>query len=94
MVKSTLMANIIDIGIKNKDITYISLVGRIMLLAAFLGIIGGIGSSMFTPIASMRMGENLRQGIFDKIQTLSFLEIDKLKTSSLITRLTNDVTQV
>lgn len=40
------------------------------------------------------MGENLRQGIFDKIQTLSFLEIDKFKTSSLITRLTNDVTQV
>ncbi len=94
LMQPTLMANIIDIGIKNGNIPYVFSVGSKMLLAAFIGVIGGVGCSVFASIASMRMGENLRQGIFDKIQTLSFLEIDKLKTSSLITRLTNDVTQV
>lgn len=94
LLQPTLMANIIDIGVKNRNITYIFFVGGRMLLAAFLGIIGGIGCALFASIASMRMGENLRRGVFDKIQTLSFSEIDKLKTASLITRLTNDVTQV
>ena len=50
--------------------------------------------STFASIAAMTIGQNLRQELFDKIQELSFLEIDKLKTSSLITRLTNDVTQI
>lgn len=94
LLQPTLMSNIIDIGIKNKDTYYVFSTGRKMLLAAFLGVIGGSGSSAFAAVASMKMGENLRKGIFDKIQTLSFVEIDKLKTSSLITRLTNDVTQV
>ncbi|MPM46666.1 putative ABC transporter ATP-binding protein [bioreactor metagenome] len=65
-----------------------------MLLAAFLGLIGGSGCSFFASIATMKLGQNLRQGLFNKIQTLSFHEIDALKTSSLITILTNDVTQV
>lgn len=88
------LANIIDIGIANGDNSYILVTGERMLLAAFIGLIGGAGCSIFASIAAMSMGEKLRQGIFDKIQTLSFLEIDRFNTSSLITRLTNDVSQV
>lgn len=94
LLQPKLMASIIDIGVATNNKQYIFLVGSKMILAAVLGIIGGSGCSIFAAIAAMKMGENLRQGLFDKIQTLSFMEIDKLKTSSLITRLTNDVTQI
>ena len=73
LMQPTLMSNIIDIGIRNKDTYYIFSTGRKMLLAAFLGVIGGSASSGFAAVASMKMGENLRKGIFDKIQTLSFV---------------------
>lgn len=94
LLQPTFLANIIDVGIVNRDLDYVLKVGGIMFLTAVLGIIGGIGCTIFAVIASMKMGQNLRQGIFDKVQTFSFIEIDKFKTSSLITRLTNDVTQV
>lgn len=94
LLQPKLMASIIDIGVATNNKQYIFLVGSKMILAAVLGIIGGSVCSIFAAIAAMKMGENLRQGLFDKIQTLSFMEIDKLKTSSLITRLTNDVTQI
>ncbi|MCE9655709.1 ABC transporter ATP-binding protein [Clostridium celatum] len=89
-----LMADIIDIGVANGDIQYVLNIGFKMIIVAFIGILGGILCGIFTSIAAMTMGKNLRQGLFNKIQSLSFLEIDKFKTSSLITRLTNDVTQV
>lgn len=89
-----LMADIIDIGVANGDISYILNVGFKMIVVAFIGILGGMLCGVFATLASMNMGKNMRQGLFDKIQSLSFLEIDKFKTSSLITRLTNDVTQV
>lgn len=94
LYQPTLMANIIDIGVGNGDIEYVLTTGYKMLFIALIGVGGGIGCSIFASIASMKVGENIRQGLFDKIQTLSFTEIDKFKTSSLITRLTNDVTQV
>lgn len=94
LMQPKLMADIIDIGIANKDISYVFSVGGKMLLVALVGIVGGMGCSLFSSVSAMSMGEKLRQGVFDKVQTLSFLELDKLKTSSLITRLTNDVTQV
>ncbi|QDR83435.1 ABC transporter ATP-binding protein [Sporomusa termitida] len=94
LMQPKLMADIIDIGIMNQDADYVFSTGVKMILAALLGLIGGAGCSIFTAIAAMNMGEKLRQALFDKIQTLAFLEIDKFKTSSLITRLTNDVSQV
>ena len=94
LMQPRLMADIIDIGVTSGNTTYIFSVGGKMIFVALIGLIGGAGCSVFAAIAAMNMGEKLRQGIFDKIQTFSFLELDKFKTSSLITRLTNDVTQV
>ncbi|QDR81217.1 ABC transporter ATP-binding protein [Sporomusa termitida] len=94
LMQPKLMADIIDIGIMHQNAAYVFSTGMKMILAALLGLIGGAACSVFTAIAAMHMGEKLRQALFDKIQTLAFLEIDQFKTSSLITRLTNDVSQV
>ena len=90
----TLLSNIVDIGIANRDIDYVIATGLKMIAFAILGLIGGIGCSVFSTIAAVSLGQNLRDGLFAKIQELSFLELDHFKTSSLITRLTNDVTQI
>lgn len=94
LLQPMFLSNIIDIGVANGDLHYVLSVGLKMIIVAIVGAIGGMMCSTFSSIAAMTMGQNLRQGLFDKIQELSFLEIDKLKTSSLITRLTNDVTQI
>jgi ABC-type multidrug transport system, ATPase and permease components len=94
LLQPTLLSKIIDIGIANTNQNYIFVTGLKMILAAVFGIIGGAGCSVFATIASVKFGQNLRQGLFNKVQTLSFHEIDELKTSSLITRLTNDITQM
>ena len=90
----TMLSNIVDIGIANSDINYVLTAGAKMILFAFLGLIGGVGCSIFSTIAAVNLGQNLRDGLFAKIQSLSFLELEHFKTSSLITRLTNDITQV
>ncbi|AMC09324.1 ABC transporter ATP-binding protein [Turicibacter sp. H121] len=90
----TMLSNIVDIGIANSDINYVLTAGAKMILFAFLGLIGGVGCSIFSTIAAVNLGQNLRDGLFAKIQSLSFLELDHFKTSSLITRLTSDITQV
>jgi ATP-binding cassette subfamily B protein len=89
-----LMAKIIDVGVGQGDSRYILETGLKMMLVAIIGWIGGAGCCVLSSFAAMGHGTRLRQSLFDKIQTFSFAEIDKLKTSSLITRLTNDVTQV
>ena len=94
LLQPTLMSNIIDIGVAKGDLNYIYKIGLYMIVAAILSCIGGILCSVFASIASMTMAQNLREGLFDKINKLSFKEVDNLKTSTLITRLTNDVTQV
>jgi ATP-binding cassette subfamily B multidrug efflux pump len=94
LLQPKLMADIIDIGIANQNLKYVFTTGEKMILAALIGFLGGAGASVFCSIAAMNMGEKLRYGLFDKVQTLGFVEIDKFKTSSLITRLTNDVSQV
>ena len=94
LLQPTLLSNIIDIGVKNHDLNYVLITGLKMIIAAIVGLFAGAGCSFLAAIAAIKLAEEVRQGLFDKIQTLSFLELDKLKTSSLITRLTNDVTQI
>ena len=89
-----LMSNIIDIGIANGDAHYVLTVGLKMIIIAVIGAFGGMACGYLASIASMTLGKNVRKELFTKIQGLSFKEIDEFKTSSLITRLTNDVTQI
>lgn len=89
-----LMAEIIDIGVASRDLNYVLQAGGRMVLFAFTGLLGGIGCSVLATYASTRMAAALRQAQFQKVQSLSFGEIDTFETSSLITRLTNDVSQV
>lgn len=94
LMQPRLLSDMIDIGIANRDLPYVFMTGGRMVLVALLGFVGGAACSVLSSIASTDLGTGLRQGLFDKIQTLSFKELDEFKTSSLITRLTNDVTQV
>lgn len=94
LMQPTLMANIIDIGIANNDTNYILQTGAKMIGVALIGVLGGVSCGFFAAIAGMKLGEALREGLFDKVQSFSFLELDRFTTGSLITRLTNDVTQI
>lgn len=94
LLQPTLLSKIIDTGVANGNLNYVLYIGIQMVIASIVGLIAGSACSYLAAVASMNLGQEVRQGLFNKIQTLSFVELDKLKTSSLITRLTNDVTQV
>ncbi len=89
-----LMAKIIDVGIENSDLNYIFKVGAILVVSAFLSLAFGMISGRYAAKASSGFARNLRQGMFYNIQNYSFTNIDKFSTSSLVTRLTTDVTNV
>ena len=89
-----LMAKIIDVGIQNSDIKYILEIGIFLIVSAILSLTFGMLSGRFAAKASAGYAKNLRKAMFDKIQTYAFENIDKFSTSSLITRLTTDVTNV
>ncbi len=93
LMQPKLMADIIDVGVASGNIDYVFATGGKMIVIAMIGILGGAGCSIFASMAAMNMGQELREDMFSKIQKLSFKEIDEFKTSSLITRLTNDVNQ-
>ena len=89
-----LMSKIIDVGIPNNDIKYILEIGILLTVSAIMSLLFGMLSGRFAAKASSGFAKNLRQGMFYKIQEYSFENIDKFSTSSLITRLTTDVTNV
>ncbi len=89
-----LMAKIIDVGIQNSDVKYILEIGVFLIVSAVLSLVFGMLSGRFAAKASAGYAKNLRKAMFDKIQTYAFEDIDKFSTSSLITRLTTDVTNV
>jgi len=90
----TLLANIVDNGVATGDLPYIFRTGGLMLGIALIGMVGGMGCTVASSIASQNFGADLRSDLFRKIQGFSFFNIDRFKTSSLITRLTNDITQL
>ena len=94
MVIPLLMASIIDEGVTAGNIDHIKTTGLWMLLLAVVSLCLGLLSARFGAQASAGLARNLRQAMFEKIQTYSFSNIDKFSTSSLITRLTTDVTNV
>lgn len=89
-----LMAKIIDVGIQNSDLNYIFKIGVFLVLSAIASLVFGMLSGRFAAKASAGFAKNLRQGMFYNIQNYSFTNIDKFSTSSLVTRLTTDVTNV
>ena len=91
MIVPQITSNVIDIGIANNDVNYIIKQGIIAVLGAVICMIGGFFAMYFSAKASYGFGANLRQDLVNKIQEFSFANINKFTTSSLITRLTNDV---
>ena len=89
-----LMASIIDDGVEAGDMKHIFLVGVLMLVVAAVGLFGGIMGGVFAAKASTGFARNLRESMFNHIQTFSFSNIDKFSTAGLVTRLTTDVTNV
>src|SRR5690625_570940 len=88
-----LMARIVDYGIQGDGgISYTIRVGLVMILLALLALIFGGLSGRYSAIAGMGFAKNLRAGLFRKIQTYSFRNVDKFTTASLVTRLTTDIT--
>jgi ATP-binding cassette subfamily B multidrug efflux pump len=90
----TLMASIVDVGIVKGDIPYILHVGLRMLLVAAAGAACSAGGSLLSARVGMGFGRDLRRRIFAHVEGFSLHEFDRIGTPSLITRTTNDVTQV
>ncbi len=88
------LANIINIGIPEKNTAYIVAMGLAMAGMAIVMMLGGIGGGYFSAKASVSFAAALRKDAFAKVQEFSFANIDKFSTGSLVTRLTNDITQL
>lgn len=94
LIVPLVIASIIDVGIENNNIKYV--VGRsgILVTLALVGMVAAITAQYFAAKAATGFGTKLRHSLYQKVQGLSFNELDKLGTSSLITRMTNDVNQL
>ena len=90
----TLMADIVDKGIVSGDTPYIWRIGGFMLLIALVGAICSIGASYLSAKSAGGFGRDLRSKLFAHVEKFSLNEFDKIGTASLITRTTNDITQV
>jgi len=94
LMQPTIMSDIIDIGVASKDINYVLYSGGKMLAIAAIGAVAAISRNIISSNVSQKFGCELRSDLFRKIQYFSFDNIDNFEPASLITRLTNDVTQV
>jgi ATP-binding cassette, subfamily B, multidrug efflux pump len=94
LIQPVLMAKIIDEGITNGDMNPVYLWGGILLLLSFIAFVAGIVNSFYSSHVGQGVGYDLRKDLFDKIQQFAFKDFQEIPTSSLITRLTNDVTQI
>ena len=94
VVLPMLMSIIVSNGVMEQDIPYIIKIGIVMVLVAMLAMSTAIAGAYCSARASVGLGASLRQGLFDKVQQFSFANIDNFSTGSLVTRLTNDITQV
>ena len=89
-----LMASIVNDGIEKGDTRHIFVTGIIMVVMALCSLGFGVGGAKYGAKAAMGFGKNLRKAMFENIQTFSFANIDKFSTSSLITRITTDVSNI
>jgi ATP-binding cassette subfamily B multidrug efflux pump len=94
LLQPRLIQRIIDEGIARNDMSTVLTTGAWMIAVAIIGLAGGLGCGVYAIMAGQYFGADLRSAVFRKTQSLSFGNLDKLETGGLITRLTNDVTQV
>ncbi len=94
LLQPTFMSYIVDKGVKTQDITAILRYGMIMLAIAAVGATGAVVRNIYASKTSQIIGKEIRLTIYEKVQSLSFENIDRLQPSSIITRITNDVTQI
>lgn len=89
-----LYSQIINNGVNNQNVGYIVGMAALMVGVSVLMLLGGVGGAYFGAKASVNFGADLRQDLYNKVHKYSFANIDKFQTGSLVTRLTNDVTQM
>ena len=94
MVIPLLMASIIDDGVQAGDMKHIFAIGCYMILAAIVGLFAGVMGGKYGAKASTGSARNLREAMYENIQTFSFSNIDKFSTAGLVTRMTTDVTNI
>lgn len=94
LIVPLIMANIIDIGIQNKDISYVLKIGFLLVIIGIIGLASSLTCQHYAALASQGFGTTVRNELFTHINTFSHNEIDKFGTPSLITRVTNDVNQL
>lgn len=94
LMQPALMSRVIDVGVANADKAYIVRTCILMFMCALLGVTGGLGNMYFSTRAGYGFARDLRSDLYRRIQSFSFSDIDRFKTGSLVTRTTNDVTQI
>ena len=94
LMQPAFMAHVVDDGVKGRDIGLILYYGAVMLGIAAVGAVGAVMRNILASRTSQLIGKELRGELYRKIQTLSFENIDRLQPASIITRITNDVTQI
>ncbi|RAN71102.1 ABC transporter ATP-binding protein [Bacillus sp. SRB_331] len=94
LIQPTIMQHIIDIGIANRDLNYVIKMGLLMIGAAALGLIGGLGCMMYSTKAAINFATDIRKDVFAKIETFSSKNRDSFGTGKLLTIVTNDITSI
>ncbi|MFL0249771.1 ABC transporter ATP-binding protein [Clostridium neuense] len=94
LMQPTIMSKIVDKGVASRNLNYVLELGGVMLLVTAFGAVAASIRNVMASNVSQKFGAELRSDLFKKIQNLSFENIDKFEGASLVTRLTNDVTQV
>ncbi|KAB2451886.1 ABC transporter ATP-binding protein [Bacillus sp. CH126_4D] len=94
LIQPTIMQHIIDVGIANRDMDYVIKMGLLMIGAAALGLVGGLGCMMYSTKAAVNFATDIRKDVFAKIETFSSENRDSFGTGKLLTIVTNDITSI
>ncbi|KXY42590.1 ABC transporter ATP-binding protein [Bacillus mycoides] len=94
LIQPTIMQHIIDVGIANRDLNYVIKMGLLMIGAAAIGLIGGLGCMMYSTKAAVNFATDIRKDVFAKIETFSNKNRDSFGTGKLLTIVTNDITSI
>ncbi len=94
LLQPTIMARIVDVGVANRDLSVVVHLGGVMLLVTAVGALGAVARNILSSHVAQSFGADLRLDLFAKVQRLTLDELSRFEPASLITRLTNDVTQV